>query len=278
MIKKGTRLIQLNQVLAHYQIYQFDQPDLESYSAIWRAWLASSKLKTLSGLDEFKYSDYTCGTSQTFDHFVIKHASKEIVALRGDFQYHACIARPNRFNYVDHEVKNGQALIVSFPFSDLGGEHPDFKSILHQCNQQQVPVCLDLAYWGIAKNLHIDLTQYPCITEITSSLTKPFFVLEKHRVGVRFTRDYQNDGISMMNEMKVQNTFSMGLGMHFMKEFSCDWLWQQLDTQYNTICLEQNLTPTDTVIFALGDEARYKDFNRGIKNNFRVCISDLFNV
>ena len=151
-----------------------------------------------------------------------------------------------------------------------------FKSILNQCNQLGVPVCLDLAYWGIAKNVHINLDEYPCITEITASLSKPFYVLENHRVGVRFSRNYQNDGISMINEVKMQNTYSMSLGLHFMKNFSADYLWNKLDDQYQIICLQNNLTPTDTLIFGLGNQKQHREFNRGIDNNFRVCISELF--
>jgi hypothetical protein len=273
---KGARPIKLSEVFDHYRTHKFNNVELKHYTELWRNWLTSNKLKTIIGLDEFKYADYTCGTSQTFDHFVIKHASKEIAVLRGDFQYHACISRPNQFTYIDDTVHSGQALIISLPFSDFGNEHPKFKSILDQCNQLGIPVCLDLAYWGIAKNMHIDLTQYPCITEITSSLSKPFYTLENHRIGVRFSREYQNDGISMINEVKMQNTFSMSLGVHFMEKYSADWAWEELSNQYQNICIQNNLTTTDTLIFALGDQERHTDFNRGIVGNFRVCISELF--
>lgn len=277
MLIRGARPIKLSAVDEHYHKHKFDHVDLDSYSKTWKYWLTSSKLKTIVGLEKFNYVDYTCGTSQTFDHFVIKHASKEIVVVQGDFQYHACIARPNKFTYInDNTVHAGQALIISLPFSDFGYKHPKFESILDQCNRLGVPVCLDLAYWGIAKNININLNHYPCITEITSSLSKPFYTLENHRVGIRFSRTYQNDGISMLNEVKMQNTFSMSLGIHFMNKFSADWSWEEFHLQYHDICSKNKLTPTDTLIFALGDQERHQEFNRGIANNFRVCISELF--
>ena len=273
---KGARPIKLSKVFDHYQTHRFNNVELNYYTSVWRDWLTSNRLNTIAGLDEFKYADYTCGTSQTFDHFVIKHASREIAVLRGDFQYHACIARPNQFTYIDDTLHPGQALIISLPFSDFGYEHPKFKLILNQCNQLGIPVCLDLAYWGISKNVNIDLTQYPCITEITSSLSKTFYTLENHRVGIRFSRKYQNDGISMINEVKMQNTFSMSLGIHFMEMYSADLAWKELLDQYQDICLQNNLKPTDTLIFALGDQERHREFNRGVVDNFRVCISELF--
>ena len=274
---KGARPIQIQEVLVHYENFKFIKVDKDSYSNVWRQWLTYSNLKTLANLDQFTHVDYTAGTSQTFDHFALKHANRHIRMLRGDFQYTACIARHNNFSYLDkNSIESGQALIISLPFSDYGKEHPEFRSILDRCNQLQIPVCLDLAYWGIAKNVHIDLAHYPCITEITSSLSKPFYVLENHRVGVRFSRSYQNDGISMLNEVNQQNFYSMSLGMYFMRQFSCDWIWNIHEQQYKNICHDHQLTPTDTVIFALGDQDRHREFNRGIENNFRVCISNFF--
>jgi hypothetical protein len=276
-VTRGGRPIKISQVFDHHQTHIFKDVSLNQYAQCWKSWLTSTYLKTISGLDNFYHIDYTCGSSQTFDHFVLKHSNRQIVALIGDFQYHACISRFNRFAYVD-VIQKDQALIISLPFSDLGIEHPQFKSILEQCNQLNVPVCLDLAYWGVAKNVSIDLDQYPCITELTSSLSKSFYTLENHRVGVRFSREYQNDGISMLNEVKMQNIYSMSLGLHFMKRFSADWVWSQFSTQYYDICLQNQLTPTDTIIFALGDQARHSEFNRGIKDNFRVCVSEMFDT
>ena len=80
----------------------------------------------------------------------------------------------------------------------------------------------------------------------------------------------------MINEVKMQNTFSMSLGIHFMEMYSADLAWKELLDQYQDICLQKNLKTTDTLIFALGDQERHQEFNRGVVNNFRVCISELF--
>jgi hypothetical protein len=68
----------------------------------------------------------------------------------------------------------------------------------------------------------------------------------------------------------------MSLGMHFMEKYSSDWAWEELHNQYQDICLQNNLIATDTLIFALGNSVRHSNFSRGIENNFRVCISELF--
>lgn len=282
---RGARPIKNKELFEHYNNHVYREISLTEYEDVWRNWLCYSNDKTINGLDNFKIVDYTQGTSQTFDHFILKHsADKQILCLKGDFQYHACLGKHINFSYVnnyDDLVNNIQgpglhALVISAPFSDYGCIHPEFYHILNICAINDIPVCVDLAYWGISKNIDLDLN-YPAIKEVTCSLSKPFYTLENHRVGVRFTKEYADDGISMLNEVKMQNTFSMSLGVHYMKSYGPDWNWETYRNKYEQVCEEQGLVFTDTVIFGLGDEIRHKEFNRGLPGNYRVCISEYLN-
>jgi len=258
-------------------------PSISEYENIWREWINFTKTKSLLGLEDFKFADYTQGTSQTFDQFILRHSKdREIIVLNGDFQYHACLGKHLNFKTIDYPhhlegVIQGpglHALLISAPFSDFGCIHPNFEEIMKICNVMDIPVCLDLAYWGISKNVHIDLNQFPAIKEITCSLSKPFYTLENHRVGIRFTREYVDDGVSMLNEVKMANNYSMALGVEYMKNFSPDYNWKKFKEQYEDVCHENDLVWTDTVIFGLGDDVRHADFNRGIRGNYRVCVSE----
>lgn len=276
--KKGARPIESKEVLDHYHLYVYQKPSLLGYAECWKSWLTDSNSKVLIGLGNFPHIDFSLGTSQTFDHFVIRHClHRTIATFVGDFQYHACISKKINFKSLKSadDLTTNQALIISLPFSDLGKTHPEFNQILNICNNLDIPVCVDLAYWGIVKNINFDLDAYPCIKELTASLSKSFYTLENHRVGVRFSRDYLNDGISMLNEVQMQNFYSMGLGIHYMNQFSCDWNWVNYQTRYQEICSEHNLSPTDTIIFGTNSSDKYKDFNRGIPGNNRICISPL---
>lgn len=278
---RGARPIQNKEVLDFHTSLQLKDVKLEEYTDTFREWINYSDNKSLKGLDKFNFADYTQGTSQTFDHFVMKHNHKrQIVALQGEFQYHRCITKFAEFKELMHihpdflYGKDLHALIISAPFSDYGSIHPEFENIMEVCEYFNIPVCLDLAYWGIAKHVHIDLDSFPCIKEVTCSLSKPFYTLENHRVGVRFTRDYQDDGISMLNEVKMQNNHSMSLGVEYMKRFSPDYNWIKYQEDYERVCHENDLVWTDTVIFGLGDDVRHAEFNRGVSGNYRVCISE----
>jgi len=275
---KRTQLIIDQEVTEYYQNFSFAETDLDNYANVWKNWLFTTQNKILNGLDEFTFADFANGTSQTFDHFYLTNSQRQLVTFKGDFQYHQCTAKSLGITIVDNhsQLQPGQALIISAPFSDFGSMHPEFDTIMALCDQYKIPVCLDLAYWGIARNINLDLKLYPAITQITSSLSKPFHSLEKHRVGIRLSKIYLNDGISMINEVGLQNSYSMSLGCYFMKKFSCDWAWNKYQKKYTEICQTHELEQTDTVIFALGDTQRHSQFNRGIPGNHRICISDHF--
>jgi hypothetical protein len=282
MLLKNAQGIVSKDLSEHYAQFEYSPVDLAVYSEVWRDWLAYSENKSLIGLDNFVYADAIHDTSQAFDHFVLRHCRDRcIFALKGESRYHECISGVLEFEYIDHDVyyfertRGTAALIISAPFSDFGCMHPMFDEIMDACHRNDIPVCLDLSYWGLARNIHIDLAQYPAIEDVVCSLSKPFYVLANHQVGIRFSKKYANDGISMANEANMQNVYSMSLGTHFMRHYSPDWAWRTYENRYQDICAYEDLVYTDTVIFGLGDNVRHNDYNRGVSGNYRVCVSEL---
>jgi len=277
LMTKGARPIIDTLVNDHYKKFKFHGVDLSTYADAWRRWLTSSVNKTINGLDHFSFVDYTCGTSQAFDQFCIRNNKRRLVCFAGEFQYHSCLGKYLNFKILTswEDLDKNDALILSFPFSDFGDAHPNQSSILKRCNQLSIPVCLDLAHWGVAKNLSIDLMQYPCVVEVTCSLSKPFYTLENHRVGVRFTREYVNDGISMINEVNMQNKYSISLGVFYLDAFSPDCMWEIYLDKYKEVCRQWDLIQTNVIIFGLSNDNKYNEYNRGIPGNHRICISNL---
>jgi len=275
---KGARPIEHPMISQHHDRHVFRHTSLDQYSQAWRLWIAQSQLNHITGLDDFAYADFAQGTTQAFDQFALRHGHQRVIAwFKGDFAYHRCVGKKLRHRELDHwaELSPDHALIMSLPFSALGTMHTDFQQIMDRCNELHIPVCLDLAYWGISKQIHLALDHWPCVQEITCSLSKPFHTLERHRVGIRFSRLYLDDGISMLNEVGMQNPWSMSLAMHFMQEFSCDWNWQQHQDHYVDLCAQLQLNTTDTIIFGISHDPSYQDFNRGIPMTHRVCLSSL---
>lgn len=280
---RGARPIQDPKVLAYYHksLVDLEEVTLTEYTDTWRDWISYSELNAIDGLDSFPHAHYTQGTTQTFDHFVIRNRERVMCTLPGEFQYHNCISKRNTNHRIIDIMGHGFdmlnsdcALLISCPFSDYGTEHPRMRDILDYCEVHQIPVCLDLAYYPIARDIELDLNDWHCIEDVTFSLSKAFAPLERHRVGVRFSREYHDDGICMLNEVKMYNEFSMMLGVEFMRSFSPDYNWKTYGYEYERICYVNGLVPTDTVIFGLGDGARFPHNNRGVVGNYRVCISE----
>ena len=280
---RGARPVQDHKVMDHYHksLVNLRDVGLGEYTETWRDWIDFSNLNDIQGLDGFPYAYYTQGTTQTFDHFVIRNRERTMCTLPGEFQYHNCISGRNTnhrlidimgygFDLLDSDC----ALLISCPFSDYGTEHPRMQDILDYCEIHSVPVCLDFAYYPIARNLNLNLDEWTCIEDVTFSLSKAFAPLERHRVGIRFSREYHDDGICMLNEVKMYNEFSMMLGTEFMRSFSPDYNWNTYGYDYERICHANNLITTDTVIFGLGDGNRFPGNNRGVPGNYRVCISE----
>ena len=99
---RGARPIRNSEVKEfHDSIIEPMPVTLERYASVWKEWMNYSDAKSLAGLDDFRFADYTQGTSQTFDQFILKHSKdREILVLRGDFQYHACLGKYVEFKYV----------------------------------------------------------------------------------------------------------------------------------------------------------------------------------
>jgi hypothetical protein len=237
-------------------------------------WVESSKHNTVLGLDKFNSLKIVNGTVQTFDHWYWRHKEKRFRVFKGEFMYHSALLKNGGdWKYLDNDLAVNDALIISVPFSDYGSQRSDMLEYLEQCNNLNIPVLLDFAYYPCAKNIDIDLNKFPCVETVTFSISKAFYGAEYLRAGIRLDRNNVDDGIDVFNSVDMVNRISLGIAIELMKNFSVDYNWDNYSYIYTQVCKEYNLTETDCVMFGLGGK-EYIDYNRGSSVN-RVCISDL---
>ena len=202
-----------------------------------------------------------------------KYKEKRFRFFAGEFMYHkACLKHGAQFKELNADLMRGDALILSVPFSDLGKQHELTEQLLHLCNNLDIPVLLDFAYFPCTQNINLDLS-FRCIDTITFSISKAFYGAEFLRVGIRCQRGNADDGIDVFNSVDMVNRVSLSIANTLIKEYGVDHNWHTYEKQYYQVCKEKNLEPTDCIMFGLGGE-EYKEFNRGGKVN-RVCISEL---
>lgn len=237
-------------------------------------WINSSKLNNLQGLEEFSNRKITAGTSQTFDHFYWANRTRRFRFFQGEFMYHsACLKNGGFYCYIEEDkIRLGDAVIVSMPFSDWGSQR-DIQTLLEECELKQIPVLLDFAYYPCTKNIQFDLSKWSCIDTVAFSISKAFPGAEFLRVGMRLQRQDNDDGIDVFNSVEMTNRASLSVALCLIQEYTVDHNWLHYSREYNEVCEELDLYPTDCIMFGLGG-VEYSDYNRGGKVN-RVCVSEL---
>ena len=244
----------------------------ETFVDTFDEWIRGSKLNNIKGL--LNYKTFIAGTSQAFDTFWMRHHDKRFRCFQGEFFYHkANWKKFHKWEYIDNrDIAWGDAVVISYPFSDYCKEHSEMKNILDRCEKSKVPVLIDCAYYVIAKDLDFDFSNYSCVEDIVFSLSKGFYQANKLRAGIRYSRYFRDDNIDMYNEWEQLNHLGAYLGTKLLNEFPSDYAVNLFRDRQLKYCEEHNLTPADCVSFAFGDD-EYQDLNRGTDVN-RLCIAD----
>jgi len=257
--------------------YLYDENITTKFVKRYYEWVQQSKLNKLHNLDKFSAVDFVHGTSQAFDFWYQKHHNKRFRSLKGDYAYHK-VSWKNYFNWEyleDDDLKKGDALILSVPFSDLGAKHPDTELLLDKCDELEIPVFIDAAYYCIARGLDFDVDR-KCIDTISFSMSKAFYGAERLRIGIRCRREMEDDGCVLFNQFHCIAKIAAGVGYELCNNFTIDHNQDKFRDKQIEICKELKIQPSDSVLFGLAekDHPEYGDYDRGTDWR-RVCISRL---
>lgn len=239
----------------------------------YKSWIAESKKNFVTGIAGFNMCCFSAGTTESFDKFYLKNLHRRLRYFRGEYMYHAVASR-NFSNggcfLEDDAVREGDAVIISCPFSDTGEQHPDMDHVLDQCDRLGIPVLLDMAYFGICSGLIFDL-DHPSITDVTFSLSKTFPVPHL-RIGMRLSRDDDDDTLIVMNKTNYTNRIAMSVGLRLLEESGPDHIFEMYRPAQLTLCHDLKVRPSSCVIFGIDTNNLYPEYNRGTATN-RLCLS-----
>lgn len=239
-------------------------------------WIKSSTLNNIKGIDTYPVRDYSNGTTEAFDHFYIKNSQRRFRCFRGEYLYHSITWNQSFKNWAwldDEPLAENDAVVVSLPFADTGNQHPSLTvEFLNACDFLNIPVLIDLAFFGICANIQFDLS-HPAITDVAFSLSKCFPV-STLRIGMRLSK--QPDALSVYNQTKYVNLLGADVGAKLLKEFGPDTTYDRYRSLQQDFCLLHGLEPSDTVIFGLDTKNQYAKYNRGYPLSNRICFSKVF--
>ena len=240
-------------------------------------WIAGTKNNTFKGLENFPYKVYANGTSQTFEIFYIKNKQRRFRCLRGEYIYHQLAWRNNwpDWKFIDElDLESNDAVVISLPFADTGDEYR-LKEILDACEEKNIPVLIDCAYFGTCKGVEFDLS-YNCITDIAFSLSKIFPVAHA-RIGMRLTKQDDDDLMLVYDKINYNNRLGAKLGLELIQNFDSDYICNKYADKQIQLCNQLDITPSKTILFGLDFQNKYAEYNRGGAVN-RLGLHKVLNV
>ena len=240
---------------------------IDRYLSQYDNWIKKGKLNTLYGLDSFTFKCYSNGTTEAFDKFYLRHSTRRFRCFKGEYMYHK-LAWRDHFNWAwieDDVIRENDAVVISIPFADTGGQHPNYNKLMQDCISSKVPVLVDCAYYGICRDMSIDLS-HSCITDVTFSLSKTFPVAYA-RIGIRYTRIDNDDTMFVYHKGNYNNKVGALIGLEYMKTFSPDYIPEKYYSQQKSMCLNLGVQQSNTVLFGIDHNDKYHEYNRGGTTN-----------
>lgn len=256
-----------------------DESIIPRYYDKYREWILSSKNNVIKGLDAFPIMAYSNGTTESFDKFYLKNATRRFRCFRGEYMYHRVAWRnyfPNWAFIDDEPLREGDAVVCSMPFADTGDVHERFnEGFLNECHAKGIPVLIDAAFYGIVGGLEFNF-DHPAITDIAFSLSKTFPV-NLIRIGVRFTREDDDDSLLVYHKTQYVNRLGAGIGLEFMNAWGPDDIYNTYRARQIGWCDRMGLAPSNSVIFGIDYNHRYQHYNRGSEKTNRLCFAKYLN-
>jgi len=263
----------VDNILVKLNYADLDNFSVTQFESDWRSWLSNSSYNKIIGLESMKHCAFCPGTTDAFGEFVSRYHNNRIRVSRSDFIITRVLSKAYGRNLCyleDDELKPNDSLIISVPFSGNGSMHPDFNKIMDTCDELNIPVFIDAAYFGISHGITYDLTR-PCIKDLTTSLSKNL-VGNPLRLGVRFTKELVDDSITIaLIGANIFDKVNGYISSELLKKFPQDWLIEKYMDKNKTMCEKLGLQRTNTLTLAIGDESM-QEYKRG--DYIRVCISN----
>ena len=228
----------------------------------------------LHGIDNFQTLCFSPGTTGSFDAFLLRHRTRNIVSFAGEYSYANIWQRifygTTKLLFDSDQLQHNDALIISVPFADTGNEHEQLEKILQVCDQKDIPVLIDMAYINISEEIDINLN-HACIEGVTSSLSK-IFPIATLRIGIRMQKKDIDDGLDVYHEANYVNKTGIAIANNLLDNFQSDYIVKKYKHQQKNFCNKFGIIPSKTVILGIDNQNKFADYNRGAEYN-RLCFA-----
>ncbi len=216
------------------------------FKTLVQDYIVQSKLNNITGLEHFNRVDIINGCTQFIDNL---YMCGPLQVLTDDYRYHQ---RLNLAFFKDvGSLIPDIPLLIALPFPRVGEPHAEMNEILSECTRKNIPVHIDGAWITSCRDLDFDFN-HPMIKSVGISLSKGLG-LGWNRIGIRYTRQFVQDSVTIMNDYRMNNRALSMIGIYFLNNLEPDYLWNKYGETYYKICKDFDLVPTKTIHIALRD-------------------------
>jgi|TARA_A100001015_G_scaffold53159_1_gene58296 hypothetical protein len=203
------------------------------------------KLIKIEGLDRFKHKDLIMGCHHFIDNLLLKYNIENLQIFEHDYNYYKKLKPDIIYTTID-TISADKPLLMAMPFPGHLGLHRQFEDIMNKCEELGVEVHLDGSWLPASFNINYNL-QYDCIKSVAMSLSKAYG-MGWNRIGLRWSKQYDDyDSITIMNKANMIHKLSYQIGCFYLDNFSLDHLVNKYKAQYDVICKDLKLRPSNII-------------------------------
>ena len=225
----------------------------DKFLELYPDWIASSKLNQFRGLEGFEHKFVSLGATQGLDwwHYWCMANGYRLRMYRGEYPYNRDVLLEGQWTHDrfigDRPLAKGDAVIISLPFSGSGRKPDKWKQLMHTCNENNIPVFVDCAWFGTCTDIEVKLNQ-DCIKMVAFSTTKGLSC-GNWRAGIVFSR--LNEGsLAVQTEWHHGIHLNCAIANSLMENFSPDTMPKKYAEAHTAVCDYYGLATTNTIHIA----------------------------
>ena len=228
----------------------------EVFLETYPKWIASSKLNSFTGLEAFPNKYVSLGVTQGLDwwQYWTMSQGRTFKMFRGEYPYNRDVWLGEEIFWEhsidDKGIQSGDSVMISMPFSGNGKKHEKWDWLMAECNEKNVPVFVDCAWFGTCHGLTVNLDE-PCIKQVGFSTGKGLSS-GNWRAGIVFDRlGEERNSLQLQTDWKHGIHLNVAIAVALMEKFGPDSIPKKFMESHKAVCEHYGLEETNTVHVAL---------------------------
>jgi len=212
----------------------------EQFKGLANEWFQSTKLNSLHGWEKFPHVDIMLGCTHFIEATCLRYGWK-IQHLPNEYSYYALHGKVS--TTID-KLQENVPLIMSLPTWQYCDIHPEWETILKICEQRNIKIHIDGAWFQSARNIKFDF-DHPNIESFGMSIGKGID-LQWNRIGLRWSRQKTIDSITLMNKLDQIHHTAITCGAYIMNNVEKDYAWSKYADANKRIADRNDLQQTNS--------------------------------